>query len=122
VFREHLHGLYLFGSAVSGGLRPSSDLDLLAIVAAPTAAQYRKLSRRPLDVSSWCPTTRTGHPIELTVVALSDLVPWRYPPRRQFQFGEWLRSEFERGEISPPSDDPDIAIMLASARANSIEL
>ena len=122
-FNAELHGLYLFGSAVTGGLRPSSDLDLLALVTIPAeAGVYRDLARRLLAVSSWCPRTRTGRPVELTVLALADLLPSRYPPLKQFQFGEWLRSELERGDVAPPAEDPDVTIILATARTRSVAL
>lgn len=122
-FSADLRGLYLFGSALSGGLRPSSDVDLLAVVTTPAeAGVYRDVARHLLAVSSWCPRTRTGRPVELTVLALPDLLPWRYPPRKQFQFGEWLRPELECGEVAPPSEDPDVTIILAMALSRSLAL
>src|SRR5262249_7261450 len=49
-------GLYLFGSATLGGLRPASDLDLLAVVERPMTRMQKEvlarglvaISRRPL--------------------------------------------------------------------------
>lgn len=123
VFAGDLAGLYLYGSMLDGGNHTGRDLDVLAILAAPVeAVVYREIARRLLLVSSWNPRTRTGNPIELTVVALPDLIPWRYPPRKQFQFGEWLRPELEDGHIERPSDDPDLAILLTMARSRSIAL
>lgn len=61
-------------------------------------------------------------PLELTVINQSDVVPWRYPPKKEFIYGEWLRNEFENGEIQKPSYDPDLAIVLAQVRKNSISL
>ena len=125
--RQQLHdnlcGLYLFGSAVHGGLLRSSDVDLLAIVTTPQSGDvFRNLTRRLLAISWWDSTSGTGQPVELTVLALPDLVPWRYPPRKRFQFGEWLRPELEREEYAAPSADPDVAIMLAAARNRSVAL
>jgi streptomycin 3"-adenylyltransferase len=58
-------------------------------------------------------------PVELTVVATPDLVPWRFPPRTDFQYGEWLRDEFERGEVDPDKpDNPDLALMIEMVRRN----
>jgi hypothetical protein len=34
-----------------------------------------------------------ARPLEVTVLVLTDVVPWRYPPHRELQFGEWLRDE-----------------------------
>lgn len=61
-------------------------------------------------------------PLEVTVINHSDVVPWLYPPRNEFTYGEWLRSEFEKGQIQEPTNDPDLAIVLAQARKNSISL
>jgi Domain of unknown function (DUF4111) len=50
--------------------------------------------------------------VELTVVVQSDVRPWRYPPRCEFQYGEWLRAEFERGVMPAPQPNPDLAPLL----------
>jgi predicted nucleotidyltransferase len=45
-------GVYLFGSAVLGGLRPESDLDLLAVSARPTTLdEKRRVVERLLSIS-----------------------------------------------------------------------
>ena len=52
-------------------------------------------------------------PIELTIVVQADVRPWRYPPRSEFQYGEWLRADYERGLIPGPSDaSPDLAPII----------
>jgi streptomycin 3"-adenylyltransferase len=48
--------------------------------------------------------------VELTVVVQSEVRPWRYPPRAELQFGEWMRDELERGD--PPGPSPDLAPLL----------
>lgn len=58
--------------------------------------------------------------LEVTVVALSELVPWRYPPRREMQFGEWLRDDICAGRFESPSDDHDLAILIAKLRGHSL--
>jgi streptomycin 3"-adenylyltransferase len=102
-------GAYLFGSAVLGGLRPRSDVDVLAVTRrASTADEKRQLVAALLDVSG------TPRPVELTLVAQPDVRPWRYPPRRDFQFGEWWRTEFEAGDLEPWAEptDPDLASLI----------
>lgn len=37
-------------------------------------------------------------------------------------YGEWLREQFEKGEIPESTYDPDLAILLAQLRKNSINL
>lgn len=118
---SNLMGLYLYGSAVSGGLKPASDLDLFVITSSRTSpakrrrliAGLRPLSARDSRPSAW-------RPIELTVVALPDIVPWRYPPRLDFQSGEWLRVQFDVGKMRPwLSPNPDLAVLIAQVRLTS---
>ncbi len=91
-----------------GGLRPHSDLDVLAVVPEPmTSAARRELGRRLLGISG------RPRPIEVTVVATPEVKPWRYPPRMELQYGDWLRAEFERGEVEPPNPNPDLAVLIA---------
>ena len=107
VLGDELVGLYLFGSAVLGGLSPTSDLDLLAVTRRPTTAEERRgLVERLLALSK-----RPRH-LELTIVVQSDVRPWRYPPRMDFQYGDWLRDELERGEIPPAEPNPDLAALI----------
>jgi streptomycin 3"-adenylyltransferase len=57
---------------------------------------------------------RPARPVELTIVVQSHVRPWRYPPRRELQYGEWLRDELERGDLEPvrPATDPDLATLI----------
>src|SRR5262249_39096850 len=90
-------GLYLFGSATLGGLRPASDLDLLAVGERPmTGMQKEVLARGLLAISGRLVGTKRGRPVEVTSVVSSELRPWRSPPLVDFQYGEWLRSDFGR--------------------------
>jgi predicted nucleotidyltransferase len=106
VFGGDVLGGYLHGSAVLGGLRPTSDLDVLIVLKRPTTAtQRRTLVEGLLEVSAGA---RHGpaRPVELTVVVESDVKPWRYPPRQEFLYGEWLRAAFELGERRSQSPLP----------------
>ena len=114
-------GTYVYGSAVGGGLRPDSDLDLF-VVAGRRLTPDEKLqliggllpiSGRELRPAPW-------RPLELTVVALPEVRPWLYPPRWELQYGEWLRPEFLAGELAPwPSVNPDLAVLIAMVLASS---
>jgi len=42
--------------------------------------------------------------------------------KNEFIYGEWLRSEYEKGQIQEPTYDTDLAIVLAQVRKNSISL
>ena len=58
-----------------------------------------------------------GDPLELTVVARSEVVPWRYPARRELQFGEWLRHDILSGTFEPAVLDHDLAIFADQGEA-----
>ena len=107
-------GVYLHGSAVLGGLRPGSDLDLFVVARRGTTEQERRaLVHGLLEVSGRQAPSGTGRrPVELTVVAWGDVRPWRYPPRCEFLYGEWLREEFERGVVPAPAPAPDLAPLI----------
>lgn len=116
-------GVYLFGSAVKGGLHINSDVDVLVLVnnSLPKITR-KKLTDRLMLISGKIGNTDSLRPLELTIINHSDVVPWQYPPKKEFIYGEWLRDEFENGQIQEPSYDPDLAIVLAQARKNSISL
>ena len=109
---------YLYGSAVAGGLRRRSDLDLLVLLGrAMTPDERRDL------VGSVTPLSRLGQrpvawrPLELTAVVLDEVRSWRYPPRREFQYGEWMRDELALGDAPTlPRLDPDLTVLFTTLR------
>ena len=109
VLGSDLIGAYLFGSAVIGGLRARSDLDLMAVSSRRlTIREKRKMIEQMLTIS--------GKPrsVELTVVVSSEIRPWHYPARMDFQFGNWWRSEYEKGVVEPyrSNVNPDLASLV----------
>lgn len=120
---ESVVGIYLFGSAVVGGLKRNSDVDILVAVDVPPTFQQRKsLVAQLMKVSGAIGNTHSIRPIELTIITISDVVPWRFPPRAEFVYGEWLREEFEVGSVPNPAHDPDLAIVLKKVADNSLPL
>jgi len=116
-------GVYLFGSAVTSGLRINSDVDVLVIVnQCLTEVIRRKLTDRLMHISGKIANSDSVRPLEVTVVNHEDVVPWRYPPKNEFIYGEWLRDELEKGQIQESTYDPDLAIVLAQVRKNSVSL
>lgn len=114
-------GVYLYGSAVAGGLQPDSDVDLFVLVTRRRTrgeklaliAGLRPISRRSLRPAGW-------RPLEVSVVAQPDVRPWRYPPMLDFQYGEWLdddelRDAVERG----PTETPDLAVLVEMVRTTA---
>src|SRR5207244_350953 len=93
---EILVGAYLHGSAVLGGLRPRSDIDVIAVITRRTASdEQRALVDLLLTVS------RRPRPIEFELVVDSEIRPWRYPPRCDFHYSELWRDEFESSKLEP---------------------
>ncbi len=122
-FAGTLQAIHLFGSAVDGGLKPDSDIDLLATVGTTlTKPVRRSLMMDLLSVSALPGNSGSDRPLEVTVVLRDEVVPWRYPPLRELQFGEWLRDELEAGCIQPAILDPDLAVLLTQVRRNSVTL
>jgi predicted nucleotidyltransferase len=107
-------GAYLYGSAVAGGLRPRSDVDILVVTRRRTThAEKQGLVDGLIPISRRGTRPRAWRPVELTVVAQSDVRPWRYPPRMDFQYGEWLQAEFDGGDLDPaPEASRDLAVIL----------
>lgn len=75
-----------------------------------------------LAVSAFPGTDTKLRALEVTVLAQKDVVPWRYPARRQMQFGEWLREDINAGTYEPALMDHDLAILLTKARRRSVAL
>ncbi|WP_430787058.1 aminoglycoside nucleotidyltransferase ANT(9) [Virgibacillus flavescens] len=113
-------GVFLYGSAVNGGLRINSDVDVLVVV----NHRLSEVTRRNLTENLMLISGKVNsmRPLEVTVINKGDVVPWRYPPRNEYLYGEWLRNEFENGQFPEPYDNPDLAIVLAQARKNNISL
>ncbi|HIF4733756.1 TPA: aminoglycoside adenylyltransferase family protein, partial [Citrobacter amalonaticus] len=123
ILGEDLLAIHLYGSAVEGGLKPHSDIDLLVTMRVPlTTAQREALMQELLSVSAWPGTSTLWRALEVTVVVQTDVVPWRFPPRREMQFGEWLREDIQAGKYEPAQLDSDLAILLTQARSASIAL
>lgn len=115
VLDSDLLAAYLFGSAVFGSLRPESDLDLLVVSKrGMTRAEKQRLVQGLLAVSGRQTLHGMWRRIELTIVVEGDIKPWCYPPSFDFQYGDWLRSEFEGGNVEPwpTTVDPDLAILI----------
>lgn len=102
VLGPDLLGTCLHGSAVLGGLKPASDLDILAVTRRSLDEHRRRaLLAGVLEISG---LTARVRPVELTVVVQSEIRPWRYPPTADFLYGEWLREELSAS--GPPHPPP----------------
>lgn len=116
VFGEEIIGAYLHGSAVLAGLRRDSDVDILAVCRQPTTPEVRRpLIQGLLEISAGWPPVFPSRSLELTLVASSELQPWRYPPAVELQFGEWHREKMQQGLEPWARHDPDLAPQIAIA-------
>lgn len=118
LFEGSLVAVYLHGSAVSGALRPQSDVDLLVVTEQPMTDTMREsLLASLLRLSGRHPASPAGpRCIELMVFLKSHLSASGYPARSEFIYGEWLRDAFEAGELPKPASDPEFTLVLAQAR------
>lgn len=119
-----LQAVYLHGSAVKGGLRPNSDVDLLAVSDQPlTPETGAGLVDRLLQISGRYPV-KPGTPrcLEVMIFLRQDLAALHYPARCAFIYGEWLRDEFEAGTVPKPHADPEYTLVLAQAAQEAISL
>jgi predicted nucleotidyltransferase len=112
-------GAYLHGSTALDQLKPRSDLDVLVVSRrATTLEEKRTLIDRLLHTSGRGDPSGEARPIELTIVVESEIRPWRYPPRLDFLYGDWLRPEFERGDLTPwETPNPDLAPVITMVRS-----
>ncbi len=114
ILGQDLLGIYLYGSAIVGGLQKYSDIDLFVVSnRATTHDEKAQLVTALLKISGIYMKSKEL-PIEMTIVEKSEINPWHYPPRFDFQYGEWLREQFEHGNIEPWStkEMPDLALLI----------
>ncbi|MBA2649274.1 MAG: DUF4111 domain-containing protein [Legionella sp.] len=114
IFGQDLLGVYLYGSSILGGLKKYSDIDLLVVSERSTTYEEKtKLATELLRISGvYMKSTKL--PIEMTIVEKAKINPWHYPPNFDFQYGDWLRTQFESGIIEPWStkEMPDLAVLI----------
>lgn len=114
IFGKNLLGVYLYGSAIVGGLQKYSDIDLFVVLDRPTLLEEKARLVEDLLKISGVYMKNEKLPIEMTIVEKSGINPWRYPPQFDFQYGEWLREKFVSGIIDPGSNKemPDLALLI----------
>ncbi len=95
---DTLRAIHLYGSAVAGGLKPNSDIDLLVTICQPlTEAQRATLMQELLALSS-PPGRRQKNALWRSLSCfIRSWFHWCFPPAREMQFGEWLREDICQG-------------------------
>jgi predicted nucleotidyltransferase len=116
-----LLGVYLYGSSLLGGLQKYSDIDLFVVTnRATTSEEKTRLVASLLQISGiYMKSSKL--PIEMTLVEKSAINPWKYPPFFDFQYGDWLRTSFEKGIIEPwqTYEMPDLALIVTQVLLKS---
>lgn len=120
ILSDNLLGVYLYGSALVGGLQKYSDIDLFVVTNhATTLSEKNELTKHLLHISGLYMKS-AKRPIEMTVVEKGAVNPWHYPPRFDFQYGEWLRASFEIGDIESQAHEmPDLALIITQVLLKS---
>jgi hypothetical protein len=104
--------VYLHGSLAMGCFNPArSDLDVLVVCKTPTSRPVKSaFARALLHVS------KTPRPVEISVLALEHLHPWRYPTPYDWHYSETHRRTFQAkvmpsiyAEGAPTPKDYDLA-------------
>lgn len=121
-------GLYLHGSGVEQ-LYADSDIDLLLVTRRSlTLVEREDLVAVLMTLSGWrghasrFPEVAQRRPIELTSLVLDRMSTDPDRAHRDFQYGEWLRADIVNGGIPQPTDDPDVVLLIAAARARHLVL
>lgn len=121
ILRSDLLAIYLYGSALVGGLQKYSDIDLFIVTKRATTSEEKARLVSGLLPISGIYMKGSKLPIEMTLVERRAINPWRYPPHFDFQYGEWLRKSFEEGVIEPwPTYEmPDLAVIITQVLLKS---
>jgi len=119
LFGNHLIGIYIYGSAILGGLHINCDVDILVIINQVTR---NKLTKHLMLISGRIGCKNLNRPLEVTIINQDDIIPWQFPPKCEFMYGEWLKEQMEPGDIPQTCYDPDVAILLWQARSHSLSL
>jgi hypothetical protein len=121
---EHLIGIYLHGSLAMGCFNPHhSDLDLLVMT-----TNYMSLTTKRQIIEYLLRCSRQPRPIEISFLAHSQLLPWRYPTPFDLHYSEMWRDTYADDLLSGTwqawntnqQRDPDLAAHITVINARGI--
>ena len=116
-------GMYLHGSLAMGGFNPaSSDIDLLVVTNEQPAPQARHSLLALLMSVSGSP-----HPVEISFLRQSDLIPWQYPTPFELHYSEAWCNRFSAALAAgawpeQPTIDRDLAAHVTLVRERGLVL
>lgn len=101
VLGHDLVGVYLHGSGVLGGLRPTSDLDVIAVSTRRlTDDEQQRLTTALAEISN------DPRPLDFDLVVQSEIRPWSYPPPFEYHYSEWWPGRRDR------DTNADLAVLV----------
>lgn len=117
ILNDKLVGIYLYGSAMMGGLKANSDLDFLVL----TNKSLSNVDRERLYKGIKRHSKAIGEEsslryVEITFVKRSEIETYTYPFKQEFIYGEWLREDFDQGIFNGVEENYDLTILLAQAK------
>lgn len=115
IFQSDLIGIYLYGSSILGNLSKYSDIDIFVLSKNSISKENAKmLVNFLLNTSGLYGHSEVVRPIEVIIVKISDIKPWKYPPKLDFHYGEWMRKNLELGNLkqSEAKESIDLAIVI----------
>ena len=115
---DRLVAACLYGSATAGGLRRWSDVDLLITVSARPPASRCSGRWPPAGCRSRDRRARRHRPLEATVLALPTPAPGTGRRGGSSSSASGCAPTSVRGVFEPPQPDPDLALLIAQARAD----
>lgn len=121
IFGNDAAAIYLYGSATLGGLRPDSDIDVLAVLERSALKKERRMLTKRLSEISGSPKTGK-RPLEVTLVNGKALFSSRFPLKCEYMYGEWLRERIDGGYVPGAFFDPDMTVILWQVRQNGVPL
>lgn len=102
ILKDDLLGVYLYGSLILGEEGKYSDIDILAVSNRATNLKEKELLEKELlKISGIYAESHDRRPIEIYILVKSEINPWKYPPKFDFLYGDWLRKKFESGIVEP---------------------
>jgi hypothetical protein len=123
---QTLVGIYLHGSLALGCFNvEQSDLDLLFVTRQPMAVKTKRQLMQVFLQSSQAPC-----PLELSVLVVSDMHPFRHPLPFDLHYSEYWRQQTQEDLVNgawqywndETRSDPDLAAHLTVARHRALTL
>ncbi|MGG5372128.1 aminoglycoside adenylyltransferase domain-containing protein [Enterococcus sp. AZ196] len=114
---EGILGIYLCGSAVLGGLKQNSDIDILVVVSEKLSKETKKsLIKKIKPLSRKIGENNALRYVEIIIIVAKQIATWEYPPYQDFIYGEWLQEDYEKGYVPSNEQNADLTIILYQSR------